>query len=47
MPQNCIRSGKSSQIYAIFTMFSRSEVSFLLFQIKQRYKYVLGVPSLG
>jgi hypothetical protein len=34
MPQNCIRSGKSCKMYAIFTMFSSSEVSLQHFQIK-------------
>ena len=28
MPENCFRSGKSCKMYAIFTMFSSSEVSF-------------------
>ena len=34
MLQNCIWSGKSCKMYAIFTMFSSSEVSFQHFQIK-------------
>ena len=34
MPQNCIRSGKGFNMYAIFTMFSSSGVPFLHFQIK-------------
>jgi hypothetical protein len=28
MPDNCFRSGQSCKMYAIFTMFSSSEVSF-------------------
>ena len=34
MPQNCIRSGKSCKIYAMFTMFPSSDVHFLYFQTK-------------
>jgi hypothetical protein len=34
MPQNGIRSGKSCKLYAIFTMFSSSDVPFLHSQIK-------------
>ena len=34
MPENCLRSGKSCKMYAIFTMFSNSDVPFLHFQIK-------------
>ena len=41
MAENCIRSGKSGKMYAIFTMFSSSEVSFQHFQIKQCYIYSL------
>jgi hypothetical protein len=28
MPENCFRSGKRCKMYAIFTMFSSSEISF-------------------
>jgi hypothetical protein len=31
MSQNCIRSGKRTQMYAIFTMSSGSEVFFLIY----------------
>jgi hypothetical protein len=34
MPENCFRSGKSCKLYAIFTRFSSSEVSFQHFEIK-------------
>ena len=34
MPENCFRSRKSCKMYAIFTQFSSSEVSFQHFKIK-------------
>jgi len=43
MPQNCIRSGKSCHMYAIFTMFSSSKIPFLHFIMAL---FMLGVPSL-
>ena len=34
MPENCFRSGKGCKMYAIFTMFSSSEISFQHFYVK-------------
>ena len=42
MPQNCIKSGKSCQMYAIFTMFSSSGAPFLHYHTIN----MLGVPNL-
>jgi hypothetical protein len=45
MPQNCIRSGKSCKIYAMFTMFPSSDVFFYISK-QNNAIYMLGVPSL-
>jgi len=45
MPENCFRSGKSCKMYAIFTMFSSSEILFNILKLNNAI-YMPRVPSL-